>query len=324
MPSEYYLNNRPLSDFGFVPGHAEGSNLAVSGAWDLPARTGECYHAWPEEDGVEPYVDAEDLVFGSREIRLSGTIIGRDRLRFRELLEAFHAFITSLPSLVELRCAWGTWSVNCKAETKIEVKGGRIGFVTLVFDEPNPDLSGTMPRQWILATRFWNYNGIWENRARWYDTAEPGVWILDTGTWDNAGIWNGVSPWYGSKRTDIDDWRWASIGLILSAADNASVIPAAREIGITQPERETLYVPGGREPRSLTLTGWLVAVDMADFGERVRSLYWIFGSEGLRAFHHHGRIYDCFACEGFTLTGIQKREKVYAKFKIKLLESGNR
>lgn len=300
MPSEYYLNGRPLSDFGFVPGHAEGSNIALSGAWDMPKRLGDCYYTWQDRDGVEPYVEAEDMVFGARAIRLTGTIIAADRLRFRERLEAFHAFITSLPAVFELRCAWGVWAVNCKAETRIEVKGTCAGFVTLVFNEPTPDVSGTWPRQWILATGVWNGRGEWVDGKLWYVPANP----------------------YGD-RTDIDEWLWESFGLALSAVDDASVIPAARGIKVTQPVRETLYAPGGREPRSLTLSGWVSAADMTEFGERVRSLYWLFGSAGLRELHHHGRIYSCFATEGFSLTDIQKRDKVFAKFKIKLLESGN-
>lgn len=323
MPSEYFLNDLALSSFGFVPGHAEGSNLAVSGAWDMPKRLGECYYTWQERDGVEAYVDADDMVFGGREIRLTGTIICGDRLRFRERLEAFHGFIASLPAAFVLRCAWGAWTVSCKAETRIEVKGGRAGFVSLVFREPSPDLSGTWPRQWLLATQRWNERGVWSPEAQWYGRAEPGGWLLSTSLWDTAGAWDNAGMWYGDLRADVDDWRWQSFGITLSAVDDASVIPAAREIRITQPEREVLYVPGGREPRSLTLSGWLTAADMEDFGSKVRSLYWLFGSEGLRRLHHHGRIYDCFAVEGFTLTEIQKREKVSAKFKIKLLESGN-
>ena len=324
MPSEYYLNGQALSAFGFVAGHAPGSNLALSGAWDLPRRTGECYHTWQEENGVEPYVDTEDMIFGPREIRLTGSIFSENRALFRDRLEAFRTFIQALPAEFELRCRWGRWRVNRRPKATVEVKALCAARITLVFHEPAPDLSGTEPPQWILATRFWNSHGVWIDNALWYDRMKAGVWLLDTGLWNTAGVWDRNGAWYGNLRADVDDWLWASFGIILSDVTDVATIPAVREINITQPAvREMLYVPGGREPRSLPLSGWLIAADMADFERKVRSLYWLFGSAGLRRFHYQGQTYDCFATEGFTLTEIQKREKVYAKFKIKLLESGN-
>lgn len=324
MPSEYYVNGQALSAFGFIPGHASGSNLALSGAWDMPKRAGECYHTWQEEKGIEPYVEEEDLLFGPREIRLTGSIFSENRPLFRERLEAFRAFIQTLPPTFELRCDWGQWQVSRKTKATVELKASRAARITLVFHEFAPDLSGTAPAQWILATRFWNERGVWIDDALWYDRMETGVWLLETGLWNTAGVWDRNGAWYGNPRADIDDWLWESFGMILSEVAEVATIPARREIKITQPAtRETLYVPGGQEPGSLTLSGWLVAADMADFERKVRSLYWLFGSAGVRRLRHQGRTYDCFATEGFTLTGIQKREKTYAKFKIKLLECGN-
>lgn len=323
MPNEYYLNGQALSAFGFVPGHASGSNLALSGAWDLPRRTGECYHVWPEENGIEPCVDPEEMRFGPRDIRLTGSLFGEDRHLFRRRLAAFRAFILSLPPTFELRCDWGRWQVTRAGKATVEVKASRVARITLPLREPSPDLSGAVPLQWLLATRFWNPRGTWMDDAQWYEPLERGVWLLETGLWNAAGAWDPDGAWYGTPRADLDDWQWASLGFIPSALADAASIPDRREIQTIRSASGTLCVPGGREPRSLTLSGWVVAADMEEFDRRARALVGLFGSAGLRRLRYQGCSYDCFATEGFALTDIQKREKVYAKFKIKLLERGN-
>src|SRR5690606_31843248 len=40
----YMLNGKQLNEYGIVPGQAPGSNLALSGAWDMPSRIGKIYH----------------------------------------------------------------------------------------------------------------------------------------------------------------------------------------------------------------------------------------------------------------------------------------
>lgn len=300
MPSEYYLNGQALSAFGFVPGHATGSNLALSGAWDMPARSGDTSYTWQEKNGIEPYVEEEDMLFGARNIKLVGNISATDRTVFRSRLESFCTFVESLPDTFELRCDWAVRAVSRSAEMKAEVKGGRTARITLAFTEPAPDISGHPPVQWILASGVWNEHGTWLNEAPWYTVS--------------AG--RTIEP-------QIDLWFWQSVGFVPSELTGEGSVPTVRSLRVTQPAHGTIVVQGGREAREITLVGTLIADDMFDFERRVRSLYWLFGSAGLRTLHRHGREIDCFARSGFTLTGIQKREKTYAKFKIKLLECGN-
>ncbi|WP_294596308.1 hypothetical protein [uncultured Rikenella sp.] len=298
MPSEYYLNGEPLSAFGFVPGHATGSNLALSGAWDMPARSGDTSYTWQETNGIEPYVEEADMLFEARTIKLVGSISASDRTVFWNRLEAFRAFVESLPATFELRCDWAVRTVSRSAEMKADIRGGRVARITLSFTEPAPDLSGRPPVQWILATGVWNTLGTWLDEAPWYAVEEG----------------RAVEP-------QIDLWSWESFGFIPSGMTGEGVVPTVRSLRVTQPARgATIVAPGGREARELTLAGVLVADDMSDFDRRVRSLYWLFGSAGLRTLHRHGREIDCFARNGFTLTGIQKRERIYAKLNVKLTE----
>ena len=53
--AEYYLNNKPLSDFGIVPSRSN-RHIALSGCFDLPKRIGDTYFDWPRENGVDQYV----------------------------------------------------------------------------------------------------------------------------------------------------------------------------------------------------------------------------------------------------------------------------
>lgn len=294
MPSEYYLNGQALSDFGFVPGHAPGSNLALSGAWDMPARRGDTSYTWQEENGIEPYVEQEDILFDTRSIKLVGSISASDRTVFWNRLEAFRAFVESLPAVFELRCDWAVRRVSRRAEMKADVKNGRVALITLAFTESEPDISGLPPLQWILATGVWNEHGTWMDSAPWYIVSKN-----DTGS-------------------GIDMWLWDSLGLVLNSVNGEGVVSTMRSLQVTQPARGTIIAQGGREARELTLVGMLIADNLVDFEKRVRSLYWLFGSAGLRVLHRHEREVYCFSRSGFTLTGIQKRDRIYARLNIKL------
>lgn len=295
----YYLNDTPLGDFGFLPGHASGSNLALSGVWDMPPRTGDSFHEWTEQDGVEAYVDPADIRFGGREIQLTGHLIGDHREELLDRIDRFRTFLQALPETSVLRCDWGEWAVHLKKEVKIAPRD-RIAPVTLSFYEPQPaqpDWSGSQkewPDQWILAAGYWNEKGCWDNPALWYG--------------------------YPQKPT-LDQWLWESFGLIVSATDGIYDLPTSREIKTTQPTPALEWVKGGLDKHSVTLTATLRADDLTAFNRQVRSLFWLFGQDRLRQLHYNGRHYSLFATEGFKITAVQKRQKVYAKLNIKLLEA---
>ncbi len=296
----YYLNDTPLAEFGFVPGHASGSNIALSGAWDMPARTGETYRKWAGEDGVEPYVRPDDdYLFGSREIQLVGNLVADSEETLYEKIETFRAFLTGLPADAFLRCDWGQWNVSLRKEVKI-VPRKTIAAVTLAFTEPAPalpdfsDATGPWPRQWILASGHWNSFGVWDDREPWY-----------------------CAPRIGA----IDEWLWESFGLAIASTGGVWDLPARDELPATLLSPGASWAPGGLGPHVLNLEGALSAADMEDFDRKIRSLTLLFGRPGLRKFRYRNCEYGIFAPEGFKIASIQKRSRVYAKFTVKLIEA---
>jgi len=130
----YFINDIDLSTFGFTPGQAPGSNIAVEGAWDMPKRMGKLYHDWGDEEGVEPYVDSEDLRFEGRDIFLHGYIDSTAHLK------SLKSFLKVFESLVKLSCPWGEWDVYLKgglAATALKENGFEVIFE---FREPVVDL----------------------------------------------------------------------------------------------------------------------------------------------------------------------------------------
>ena len=147
----YTLNGTPLSDFGFIPGRAPGSNLAIEGCWDFPARMGKTYHDWDDGHGVEPYVEAEEMRFEGRNIRLHGYVKGLDRNDSVNKLNALYYFIEDFIGLVTLSCDWGDFSLYVREEIKAKYQGDGIIKLTIEFREPNPDLIQLIPPAGLIA-----------------------------------------------------------------------------------------------------------------------------------------------------------------------------
>lgn len=296
----YYLNDTPLGSFGFVPGHAPGSNIALSGAWDMPARTGETSRQWAGEDGIEPYVDpADDYTFGSRELQLAGSLIADDEETLLQNIEQFRAFLAALPPAAALRCDWGAWTVGLRKEVKISPRKN-IATVTLTLTEARPsapDFSGATvewPTQWLLATGRWSSIGIWDSAALWY--CDP-----------NSGC--------------LDEWLWESLGLVVASTGGVWDLPASRELTVTVLPPADPWAKGGLDKHTLTIDGTLRAGSMEDLALKTQRLWCLLGRPGLRTLRYKGRSYSLFATEGFQLTGIQKRRQVYAKITLKLTEA---
>lgn len=102
----YYLNDTPLAAFGFVPGHASGSNIALSGAWDMPARREIKANQFPVPDrwapgGLDKHIlslratlraaDMDDLARKARSLCWLFGQPGLRRLRYKERLYSMFA-----------------------------------------------------------------------------------------------------------------------------------------------------------------------------------------------------------------------------------------
>lgn len=139
----YTLNAVNLSTYGIIPGQASGGNIALQGCFDMPARMGETKRDWGDENGVEPYIAADDYFFSGRDIVFSGLIIGTTAV-CNAYLQALYTAIEAFTGLVTFSTPYGDFSVLVK-EVDPEMKNG-VCQVTITFREPVVTLTGgTLP-----------------------------------------------------------------------------------------------------------------------------------------------------------------------------------
>ncbi|MBB2148784.1 hypothetical protein [Pedobacter gandavensis] len=141
----YGLKNVSLTEFGFVPGIQDKSNLALSGFLNMPSRLGKTFHDWAGEAGIEPYVSADEIFFGGRDLMLSGFIQGIDRDDCESKRRGLIALIDGFTDLVPLESKWGTFDVLVSGQIKAEFLHKTLLKLEIPFREPQPDLSGVLP-----------------------------------------------------------------------------------------------------------------------------------------------------------------------------------
>lgn len=266
----YYLNGVDLSVFGFIPGHASGSNIALSGAWSLPKRLGDCYHDWPEIKGVEPYVENVDIRFAGRDLSLYGYIVGDSWEKFIENTDEFFSAILQYQDLVELKSDFGIYNVYVKDAIRLDNKGNGRGEIILKFREPIVDITGVVP---------------------------DGKSTIGDG---------------------IEGMTYKSLGLTVlkSTYLDRPVIKAQNH---TSWEKEGYRVT---KPKvgTLELEMLLEADDYSGFLRMVQQCYYLFGGSGVRDIVINGDAATYFCVNGFSVDDIIIQERVYANFKVKLLD----
>ncbi|WP_342328606.1 hypothetical protein [Pedobacter sp. FW305-3-2-15-E-R2A2] len=146
----YRLNNIDLGSLGFIAGKQNGSNIALTGCFDMPARTGKTFHSWGAEHGIEPYVSAAEISFGGRVISLVGYIYGAGKLDCTNKANRIFELIDSFSDLVPLSCKWGTYQVYINQPIAGEFIGDKALKMTFSFFEPIAVMNGIMP-SWTNA-----------------------------------------------------------------------------------------------------------------------------------------------------------------------------
>lgn len=140
----FSLNNIDLGSFGIIAGQHSDSDLAITGAWDMPARIGKCFHNWG--NSVEPYVLAEEIRFGGRDILFRGLVEANGRMGALDKLFGFYRFLDGLKSAVELKSPeFGIWKVFVNGKTTVEYLDNGWCTIDIPFREPIVDLSGDLP-----------------------------------------------------------------------------------------------------------------------------------------------------------------------------------
>ena len=135
----YLLNTVDFVDYDIIPSHISGGNIAVKGAFDMPARIGDISHEWGDENGLELYTEADELFFGGRDIVFEGHISG-GRSTIYSALQSLNANIAAVSGLSVFSTPYGDFNVWAKsAEPK---HYNDISTIKIEFREPVPVLTG--------------------------------------------------------------------------------------------------------------------------------------------------------------------------------------
>lgn len=136
--SVYTLNSVNLSTYGLIPGHAPSSNVAMQGIFDLPSRIGQTSYEWAESN-IEPWVSADEIFFGGRDIVFYGSILGTNKV-INDYLTALYNAVEAFTDLVALVTPYGTFNVQIKTIVPEYFTGACR--VVITFREPVVDLTG--------------------------------------------------------------------------------------------------------------------------------------------------------------------------------------
>lgn len=154
----YSINGIPLGDYGITPGRAPGSNISVEGILDMPARLGKTYQSWGDENGVEPYVSAEDINYGGRKIVFYGLIkAGTKAFALQKTKDLYDQF-SSFDDLVPLVTDWGTFQVYVKETISVDYLVQGWAQIKITFREPNVTNSETLPSG--SASSYYHIDGV--------------------------------------------------------------------------------------------------------------------------------------------------------------------
>jgi len=139
----YTLNTVDLFTYGIMAGHIESSNIAIGGAFDMPARIGDVFHDWGDDNGLEIYSASGDLFWGGRDITFEGHISGA-RTTIYSALNSFYGDVSSVSGLSVFSTPYGDFNVYPKIANPTHFID--ISKLRIEFREPVVDISGgSMP-----------------------------------------------------------------------------------------------------------------------------------------------------------------------------------
>lgn len=278
------LNGQPLAAFGFIPGRHADTNLAIRGAWDMPPRIGKTYHDWGGMKGVEPYVSADEIRFGGRDIDFTMFVQAPNAnealRRCYSLFDGIDLYTDLVPFQNDML---GTWNVYVRNRIQAEYIRNGVCSVLIPFREPIVDLSGDLP------TNIPNYSPV---------GLDIGLLADSLGALINIGQIN--YDGYG-----IDGVMFKDMGLI--------ILDMKRHLDRPQPKsREAIaysHEPYRIDPtgiREITINALIRQPDYASFMAVIRGLYALFSKPGLRCMtKKDDALRDFFVKDGFTVSGVR-------------------
>lgn len=156
---EYKINNKPIEELGLIPGRQSNSNIAITGCWDMPSRIGKVFHDWQDENGVEPYLRADEIFFGGRDISLYCWLKETDRGNFVGAVQSLYDYIDTLQGGVfPLSSEFGTWNVQLVDASPVSYLNKGFGNIELKFRQPVVDMIGVLPSNTIGGVGIDNYS----------------------------------------------------------------------------------------------------------------------------------------------------------------------
>lgn len=293
----YKLNNVSLESYGVIPIQSSDTNLAITGAWDMPARIGKTFHDWGnDQDGIEPYVLADEIRFGGIDINLNALVRGNDK---NDALRKAYAFYEQLRVPGVLSCDWGIWNVIVKDQVKGQYKGD--GYVQIEVQFRCP----VVPMPTTLPTNILTYQPTLDNEGRV---------ILVNG----APLHSSVRKYDG---LGIDGVGFDSLGLIITSIENQFTRPAPKGGEVTSYRTEG-YRSSSLKEREITINAAIVQTSYEGFLQVVNGLKALFAKPGLRYItREDDALRDFFVKDGFQITGVRVNDgQVIGFLNVKLTE----
>lgn len=114
----------------------------------------------------------------------------------------------------------------------------------------------------------------------------------------------GTLPASGMSDNTIDESPFISFGIYLSEAKELHSLPEMKEQNYTSHGLEGYQITK-RKNRVLEFSGFIIGSSLADFQSKIKALYTIFSSPGLRTIKINAEIsVSCFATSGFTVDNV--------------------
>lgn len=138
------MNSQNISNYGITALQFDGQNLATTGEFDMPARTGETEHNWGTE--TEAFTDSEDMTYGNKEISFRGIMKATSRAALLTQLANFTTLCKNTPGWFETHV--GQYYTYLKGGIEVqEITSTEIILTVhfLVLGEPFPEYLSVFP-----------------------------------------------------------------------------------------------------------------------------------------------------------------------------------
>lgn len=289
------------STFNFVPGQSDNSNIAITGAWNMPARLNKTYHDWGNvPNNIEPYVSPGDFFYGGRDIDYLVMLEAPSELAALKVCNDFYSVLDSFTGLVPFQTDFGTWNVFVRSEITVQYFNDGFCKLKIPFREPIVNLIGSLPKPNPVFQKLLDGNG------------NP----IYTGT--NQPIEIGVINYDGFG---IDGVMFRDMNCFILELSNNFNRANPRSGEATGYRYESFRVTrAGLKEMNLKL--FIEASDYTEFSKTISSFYALFSKPGLRYItKQNDFLRDFFVKDGFTVTDLRiHTDQVTAILNVKLTE----